>query len=246
MNRILLGFCLILSSYLMQAQSGFSHRSYDELLQEYVSKEGWVDYEGLLKHRYLLSSYLDMLSNHPPQPTWHPNEKLAFWINAYNAFTLDLVLDHYPIESIKDIGGAVQIPFVNTPWSIKFIRIGSDTYDLDNLEHSILRKEFDEPRIHFALVCAARSCPKLQNRAYVPHLLDQQLTKAAQDFLADPSKNEFVSEKKALMSKLFSWYKNDFEKGMDWISFINQYAPTQLNNDAKIGWKDYDWSLNEQ
>ena len=187
-----------------------------------------------------------MLESNAPQKGWTEDQKLAYWINAYNAFTLELILDNYPVKSIKDIGATIKIPFVNTPWDIKFINIGGEEYDLNNLEHGIIRKDFEEPRIHFALVCAAVSCPKLQNRAYLPESLDAQLTKAAKEFLADPKKNEIKGENKAILSKLFNWYGGDFTKKMSLEEYINQYSDINIFPNAKINYINYDWSLNEQ
>ena len=227
-------------------QQGVSHKAFDELLQKHVDNNGLVNYKGLKNERAKLKSYLSMIESNAPQKSWTRDQELTYWINAYNAFTLDLILEHYPVKSIKDIGSAIKIPFVNTPWDIKFINIGDKEYDLNNLEHGIIRKKFDEPRIHFALVCAAVSCPKLQNRAYLPEKLDDQLTKAATEFLADTGKNEFKSEKKAVLSKLFNWYGGDFNNDGTLIEYINQYAPTKLVKGAKIEWQDYNWALNEQ
>ena len=216
------------------------------MLQKYVDEEGMVDYKGLKKDRPKFKSYLDMLESNPPQKSWTRDQKLAYWINAYNAFTLELILEHYPVSSIKDIGATIKIPFVNTPWDIKFINIGDEEYDLNNIEHGIIRKEFDEPRIHFALVCAAVSCPKLQNRAFLPEKLDEQLTKAAKEFLETPSKNQIKNSNQATLSKIFNWYGGDFNNNGTLIEYINQYAPTKLNKGANIDWKDYNWALNEQ
>lgn len=245
-NLLLFFWCVLFVTLSTFAQKGVSHQSYDELLQQYVDKNGLVNYQGLLSKKEKLKTYLQLLENNPPQENWTRDQKLAYWINAYNAFTIDLILKHYPVKSIKDIGSKVKIPFVNTPWDIKFIEIGGEEYDLNNLEHGIIRKEFDEPRIHFALVCAAISCPKLQNRAYLPEKLDEQLTKGAQEFLSDPSKNEFKGSSKAKLSKLFSWYGGDFNNDGSMIDYINKYAPVQLDKRAVIDWKNYDWALNEQ
>ncbi len=246
MKNLTLSICAFLICMALQAQDGVSHTSFDELLQKYVDEEGMVDYKGLNSERAKLKSYLSMLENHAPQKTWTKDQQLAYWINAYNAFTLELILRHYPVESIKDIGSTIKIPFVSTAWDIKFINIGNEEYDLNNLEHGIIRKEFNEPRIHFALVCAAVSCPKLQRRAYIPEKLDEQLTKAAKEFLANSSKNEFKSANQATLSKLFNWYSGDFNNDGTLIEYINKYSPTKLNTDANIDWKDYDWALNEQ
>lgn len=243
-NTLILPLFLIAS--LAFSQKGVDHSIYDRLLQEYVDDNGLVDYKGLKTNRQGLRKYLNMLEENAPQKDWSENQKLAYWINAYNAYTLELIITHYPISSIKDIGSSIKIPFVNTPWDIKFINIGDQEYDLNNIEHGIIRKEFDEPRIHFALVCAAVSCPKLQNRAYLPSKLDDQLTKAARDFLSDDDKNQFKNPKNAQLSKIFNWYGGDFNNDGTLIEFINKYAPTKLADNAKITWKEYYWQLNEQ
>ena len=223
-----------------------SHEVFNSLLKRYVDETGLVNYKGFEKERGEFQKYLRLLEANPPGDDWTSNEKLAYWINAYNAFTIELILMHYPIESIKDIGSNIKIPFVSTGWDVKFINIGKETYDLNKLEHGIIRKRFDEPRIHFALVCAAKSCPKLINEAYDPDRLDEQLTKATKDFLANPSKNVFVNENEAKISKLFSWYKGDFTKNSTLVEFLNKYAPVQLNAKANLDGKYYDWALNEQ
>lgn len=246
MNKRIIYFFFLLVSGGLLAQSGVSHDTYDQLLQKYVDEQGMVNYKGLSSERSRLRSYLTMLESNPPQKTWTRDQRLAYWINAYNAFTLELILEHYPIESIRELGSTIKIPFVSTAWDIKFINIGEKEYDLNNLEHGIIRKEFDEPRIHFALVCAAVSCPKLQNRAYVPEKLDAQLTSAAKQFLSNPSKNLFENKKRARLSKIFSWYGGDFKKKESLIDYLNRYAPIQLDGDAKIDFQDYDWGLNEQ
>ena len=223
-----------------------SHDIFDDLLKKYVNDAGMVNYKGIQKERAKFNKYLNLLESNAPNSHWTKNEKLAYWINAYNAYTIELVLNHYPVKSIKDIGSSVKIPFVSTGWDIKFIKIGSEEYNLNDLEHGIIRKRFDEPRIHFALVCAALSCPKLKNEAYDPARLDAQLTSAVKDFLANPIKNEIINQDKAELSKLFSWYKGDFTKKTSLIEFLNKYAPKKINEKAKIIYKTYDWSLNEQ
>ena len=246
MNKFIVFSASILFSLTVFGQAGVSHSGFDQLLQKYVDDQGMVNYKGLNSDRNKLKSYLSLLESNAPQKSWTRDQKLAYWINAYNAYTLDLILEHYPVKSIKDIGSTIKIPFVSTAWDVKFINIGGQEYDLNNIEHGIIRKDFDEPRIHFALVCAAVSCPKLQNRAYVPEKLDTQLTNAAKEFLANPAKNEFKGSNKAVLSKLFNWYGGDFKKNGTLIEYINRYAETKLDKNAKIDWMDYDWRLNEQ
>jgi hypothetical protein len=208
-----------------------------------VDASGMVSYKGFEKDRAEMDAYLKTLSDNAPQSSWSENEQKAYWINAYNAFTVALILKHYPVKSIKDIGG--KIYKVNTPWDIKFINIGGKKYDLNNIEHGILRKKFDDPRIHFALVCASISCPRLRNEAYTAAQLNAQLEDAGKDFLNDKSKNR-VSAQKAELSKYFSWYKGDFTKNGSLADYINKYSVTKINTNTKIGSLDYNWSLNEQ
>lgn len=228
------------------AQSNFDHSSFNSLLKKHVDSEGWVDYDGFMKDKKQLTAYLDLLKKNPPnENTWSDHEQLAYWINAYNAFTLDLVLQHYPIESIKDIGSKIQIPFVNSPWDIKFIEINGEKYDLNNIEHGIIRKKFDEPRIHFAVNCASYSCPLLRNEAYMASKLDEQLDDQTRRFINDPKRN-IITTKKAQVSKLFSWYTGDFTKNSSLKEFIAQYSSEEVTNSTKISYLDYQWQLNSQ
>ncbi len=219
-----------------------SHEKWDSLLQRHVSEEGWVDYPGFLSDSIAVNSYLELLSNNHPDPaTWTDKERLAYWINAYNAFTVKLIMDHYPVESIKDIKSG--IPFVNTVWDIKFIEIEGQTYDLNNIEHGILRPKFDEPRIHFAVNCASVSCPKLQNKAYTARQLDLQLDEAAREFINDPTRN-IINENQLQLSKIFKWYGGDFDQGVRKI--IEKYAGTEFKQNADIDYLEYNWRLNER
>lgn len=221
-----------------------SHEAFTGLLKKYVSENGKVNYKDLLQDSATLARYLQTLSDHPPGPNWSRAEQLAYWINAYNGFTLQLILRHYPLKSIKDIGSIIKIPFINTPWDQKFIRIGKKFIDLNEIEHNILRKKFNEPRIHFAIVCASVSCPKLRNEAYTAPQLNQQLDNQAKAFINDPGRNK-ISANKIEISKIFSWFKGDFTKNGSLIDFLNQYAQVKINADAGISTLDYDWSLNE-
>jgi hypothetical protein len=220
------------------------HNLWDSLLQKHVTPGGLVDYKGFIEDSTRLNRYLDLLSrNHPNEKNWSRDERLAYWINAYNAFTVKLIVDHYPVGSIKDIKNGV--PFVNTVWDIKFIKIEDRTYDLNNIEHGIIRPKFEEPRIHFAVNCAAQSCPKLQNFAYTADRLDEQLTQSAKEFLANDRKNK-VSQNKVELSKIFTWYGGDFKTdGRSIIEYINQYAPIQVDENATVSYLDYNWGLND-
>jgi len=225
------------------AQKAPSHQQWDKLLKKYVNGSGMVNYKGFKKDNAELNAYLKTLSDNAPQNNWSENEQKAYWINAYNAYTVSLIVSKYPVKSIKDIGG--KIYKVNTPWDIKFINISGKKYDLNNIEHGILRKKYDDPRIHFALVCAAVSCPRLRNEAYTAAKLDTQLEVAGKEFLNDKSKNNIRADK-AELSKYFSWYAGDFTKKGSLTDFINKYSQIKINGNTKIGSLDYNWSLNDQ
>lgn len=220
-----------------------SHTIWNELVAAHVDTLGHVDYAAFVADSAKLNTYLDVLkAAHPNEANWNREERMAYWINAYNAFTVQLVVRHYPCKSIKDLGG--KIYKVNTPWDIRFIMIEGKDYDLNNIEHDILRKEFDEPRIHFALNCASISCPALRNEAYTAEKLDAQLTDQAKRFLADTTKNK-IGIASSKLSKLFSWFSGDFTKKTTLIDFINQYTEVKMKSGAKLDYLEYDWALNE-
>lgn len=223
-----------------------SHDAFDALLKKHVNAQGGVNYEAFKNDEAPLNAYLKSMMTNTPADSWSDNEKLTYWINVYNALTIQLILKYYPVESIKDIGSSIQIPFVNTPWDIECFEIEEGKeLSLNNIEHGIIRKEFEEPRIHFALVCAAVSCPKLLNEAYRADRLDAQLTAQTKDFLANTNKNK-ISADRLQLSKLFSWYGGDFRKDGSLVDFLNQYSSVKINQKAKTSFMDYNWSLNKQ
>lgn len=221
------------------------HDDWDALVKKHVNEDGWVDYQGFTADSTRLQSYLDQLrANHPNKKNWSREEQLAYWINAYNAFTVELILDNYPVESIKDIKSG--IPFVNGVWDIEFIKIEDQVYSLNNIEHGIIRPKFNEERIHFAVNCASYSCPKLLNEAFCAEHLDEQLDKVTKAFINNPEKNN-IKEDRVEVSKLLTWYWGDFKKKYkSRIEFINKYSSIQVNEDAEVDYLDYNWSLNEQ
>lgn len=243
MKKTYLIISCLFFAFTLFAQQVPSHQQWNNLVKKHVNAAGMVNYKGFLADKTALDSYLDLLSKSAPKNSWSDNDQKAFWINAYNAFTVALIIKHYPVKSIKDIAG--KIYKINTPWDIKFITIGGKKYDLNNIEHSILRKKYDDPRIHFALVCASVSCPKLRNEAYTGAKLEAQLEDAGKTFLNDKSKNN-ISAGAASLSKYFSWYKGDFTKNGTLEDFINKYAQTKINKNTKISYLDYNWNLNEQ
>ena len=212
----------------------FNHKMWTDLLQSHVSKNGNVDYKGFKTDKGKLQNYIDLLSENVPNKAWSKEQKLAYWINAYNALTVDLIIRNYPIESIKDI---------KNPWEQRLWELGNKTYSLEEIEHEILRK-MSEPRIHFAIVCASYSCPKLQNKAFTAENLEGQLTNVTKEFLADNNRNE-ISENSIKISKIFDWFSKDFTQNGSMIDFLNQYSEVKISPSAKKRYKDYNWALNE-
>lgn len=210
------------------------HTPWNTLLNNHVSDKGNVNYKAFKKDEKALTSYLTTLSQNHPDKTWSRNATLAYWINAYNAFTVQLILDNFPVKSIKDI---------KDPWDKQFINIGSKKYSLGDIEHKILRK-MNEPRIHFAINCASFSCPNLLNEAFTDTQLEAQLKFVTKSFLSDTTKNTFTTDKIEI-SKIFDWFAEDFKTKGSLIDFINQNGGLKISSKAKIKYKEYNWNLNE-
>lgn len=219
------------------------HSSWDQLLKTHV-KNGKVDYKGFIKDTDKLDGYLALISNQAPEKKWSEEEKLAYWINAYNAYTIKLIVENYPLESIQDLHPTIKIPGVSTVWHKEFFQIAGKDCSLNEIEHKILRKKFDEPRIHFAINCASFSCPDLWNEAFVAEKMEAQLTARAEAFINNSTKNK-INSNAIEISRIFSWFKKDFTKKGSLIAYLNRYAKVKINEDADIDYLDYDWSLNE-
>ncbi|RMG14377.1 MAG: DUF547 domain-containing protein [Deltaproteobacteria bacterium] len=227
------------------------HRAWSRLLGRYVHS-GVVDYASWKRSGEAdLDAYLRSLQRvcSGAYETWSREEKLAFWINAYNAYTVRLVLDHYPLGSIREIGllpgAAFRMHF------IPMQRLRGRTLSLDDIEHGILRKEFAEPRIHFAIVCASKSCPVLRAEAYRAEALEAELDDAARTFLGDPNKNRYDAQTHTLwLSRIFDWFHEDFERSAGSVlAFVRKFMHPgggQLPNadGLRIEYLDYDWALN--
>lgn len=207
---------------------------WSSILNRNVSVEGNVDYVNFKKGYKGLSNYIKFLQDSIPDENSSKEEKLAYWINAYNALTIDLILRNYPVKSIKDI---------KDPWDQRLWKFGDKWINLNQIEHEILRK-MDEPRIHFAIVCASFSCPKLQNTAYTASNLETQLTEATEQFLADENRNTITSDRLQL-SKIFKWFAKDFKTDGSLIDFLNKYTEVEISAKAKKSFKDYNWDLND-
>ncbi|MEI6410532.1 MAG: DUF547 domain-containing protein [Bacteroidota bacterium] len=221
-----------------------THEIWDELLKKYVNTDGFVNYKGFLADTVRLNEYLHLLETaHPNDKNWSRDEQMAYWINAYNAYTVKLILRNYPVQSIKDIKRGLA--FVNSVWDIQFIKIQGYTYDLNNIEHNILRPVFKDARVHAAINCASYSCPKLQREAFTAKRLNEQLDAAMRGFVNDPLRNR-ISAEKAELSEIFKWFKGDFERDAGSLrDFLNRYAVVKINDKTEISHIDYDWRLNE-
>ena len=211
-----------------------THELWDNLLRKHVLDNGKVDYIGFKKNRIDLYNYFKVLNVSLPNKPHTRAYKLAYWINAYNAMTIDLILRHYPIKSIKDI---------EEPWKQRHWKLGEKWYNLNDIEHEILRK-MNEPRIHFAIVCASISCPKLQNQAYNASTLEEQLTNDTKAFLNDTTKNN-LSQNNLKLSKIFKWFAKDFKQDGSIVEFLNTYSEIVISDKAKKSFIDYNWDLNE-
>lgn len=211
----------------------FDHSKWNTLLKRHVSENGNVNYKGFKTDRSELATYINALAQNRPNEDWRRDDILAYWINAYNALTIDLIIKNFPIKSIKAI---------KDPWHQRLWQFGDKWINLNGIEHDILRV-MDEPRIHFAIVCASVSCPKLQNEAFTATDLEVQLSKATATFLNDRSRNE-ISKDLIILSKIFKWFSKDFERNGTVIDFLNTYSDIAISQSAKIEYKDYNWELN--
>jgi hypothetical protein len=245
--------------------------AYASVLRQYVDGQGMVDYQALKENREPLDQYVQSLANLGAEAyeKWSPEEKVAFWINAYNGLTLQTIIDHYPIQKGGLISGLRfpensirQIPGV---WDSVEHTVMGQAMTLDQIEHEILRKNFNEPRIHMALVCAAMGCPALRAEPYDGKRLDAQLDDQSTRFLADPLKFRVDRDmNKVLLSSIFKWFGADFSikyqtdqfkrassDSRPVLEFISRYVGREeaeylKTQEHSIEYLDYDWSLNAQ
>ena len=211
------------------------YKSWDTFLKKYVSASGDVDYKSIKANKKELEAITKTFSATTVLTSWSKNDQLAFWINAYNVFTIDLVVNHYPIKSIQNLDGGKT-------WDVKRIEIGGKKYSLNNIENDIIRPQFKDARIHFAVNCAAKSCPPILNSAFFGKTLDEQLDAVTKKFISN-TKYQNITSGKMTLSKIFDWYKVDFG---DIFTFINKYSTIKVNKNTAIVYKEYDWSLNEK
>jgi len=219
----------------------FSHRAFNEILRTHV-RDGVVDYPGIQADNQL-PLYLAQLDRVDPSALATRHERLAFWINVYNAFAIKGILDHYSPVSYF---GRYRY-FIGRDY-----RVGGATINLYDLERQVLIKQVQEPLIHFAIVCASTSCPKLQPWTYEPDQLGVQLDRVAREFINDPARNRFDrTHKVASLSMIFKWFGDDFSRAAGSVlSFITRYvsdpelAHDLMQSEYRIEYLEYDWSLN--
>ena len=262
MYQMLVLFCLVLSVPNVQAGTGFDHGIWDGLLKAHVrvlegGRASQVDYAGFASNRKELATYLQKLAAVTVEDfdSWSASEQLAFLLNAYNAWTIELILSKYPeLQSIKDLGNVIQ-----SPWKKKFIAILGSTRSLDDIEHGLIRSSdrYQDPRVHFAANCASIGCPALRAEAYRGADLEQQLTEATIFFLKDRSRNR-LNGRVMEVSSIFKWYRDDFSKGWRSTSSLpvflashaealdlhDKEAQALISGEIKIEFLDYDWRLN--
>ncbi len=211
-----------------------NHQAWNKLLSTYVNDKGDVDYKSFKSNISGLEEYLTHLAENSPKKSWSKNDKLAYYINLYNAATVKLILDNYPTKSIKDI---------KNPWGKDWVKTGDGVLSLGDIEHKILRK-MNEPRIHFAINCASFSCPKLLNKAFEANTIEAQLNQVTIDFVNDTTRN-IISKEKMQLSNIFKWYKKDFTENGSLTDYIKPYTKVAIDKDTDIDYLKYDWSLNE-
>ena len=262
-RRLLLAFLLILPLAAFAQSFDHSHKAWDTLLKKHVvlvagGKASQLDYAGMMKDHEALRAYLGALSkvSEAEFNGWSKPQRMAFLINAYNAFTVEKILTRYPsIKSIWDFGKVFGNPFKD-----EFFTLLGRKFSLDGIEHETLRKPgaYDEPRVHFAVNCASIGCPMLREEAYVAERLDAQLEQQAQRFLSDGTRNRAAGGKLEV-SMIFNWFKGDWQSGYQGIQSREQYFakyakllsddPAQqkivADGKAPISHLDYDWSLND-
>jgi Protein of unknown function, DUF547 len=213
----------------------FDYTNYNSFLSKYVSEKGNVNYDKIKKNTTELDAIINQFQNNQPtNKNWTKKEELAYFINTYNVYTLKIVVDNYPTKSIKDI---------NKAWDKKIIPSYKALLSLSDIEHKILRK-LNEPRIHFAINCASVSCPNLENKAFEPSTLENQLESVTKSFINDKTKN-LITEKEIKISEIFNWFAGDFNANGSVIDYINKYSTTKIDKKAKVKYLDYNWNLNK-
>ena len=244
---------LAICSTSVAAADGFDHTVFDRVLRAYVSESGQVNYTALKANRSELDAYIGALGkiSPPSHPELFPRreEKLAYWINAYNALVLRGVIDAYPVKSVKDI--KYFSGFFDRTW----FKVGGESFTLNYIEHDILRAEFAEPRIHAAINCASVGCPRLGASAFFAEDIEAKLDAATSRFLNEPRNVTIdVTNKTVTLSKIFDWFESDFTR---WyitkfgvadarvLDYVALYVKEGFETTWEVRYHSYDWSLND-
>ncbi len=209
------------------------------VLKTHVSSTGEVDYAAIKANPTHLNNYISYVKD-VDISSWSANKKKAFWMNVYNAFTVKLIVEHYPLNSIMDIKDGD-----NNAWKIKFVHAAGRTLDLNDVEHEVLRKDFNDPRIHVGINCASFSCPPIPNYAFTESNVETKLEILMGDFINDPKRNT-LDQSNPKLSKIFEWFKGDFTKSSTLTEYINRYAKTKIKPSANLGFLEYNWTLNKK
>ncbi|WP_299622204.1 DUF547 domain-containing protein [uncultured Tenacibaculum sp.] len=237
--------------------------NYNSVLKENVDTNGRINYKNIAENPSNLNIYLDYLSKTSPSDDWSLNKKKAFWLNAYNAYTIKIIIDNYPPKKKLDItekqnsNNSMSFVITNTTgnsityikkngkdaWNYRFAEVGDKVYTLNEIEHGIIRKHFNDGRIHFGLNAASYSGPKFMNFTFTEQNIEKTLEKLTQSFINDISKNK-ISNTEIEISKVFEWYPEDFNMG-DIITFINQYSEVKILPNTKVKYMNYNWKLND-
>lgn len=211
--------------------------AYADILSNYVSADGKVNYKSLMMKKDWIDQAITYCKRNAPTSSWSKNKTMAYWINTYNLFTLKLIVDNYPVKSILEISNG-------KPWDNKFIEIAGKKLSLNDIENNILRKDFSDPRIHFAINCASISCPKLLNKPYTESNLNALLDAQAKRYLLDTKQN-YISKDKLEIAEIFNWFKDDFKVVGGVVAFIEKQTGKTISDKASISYKTYNWNLNE-
>lgn len=210
-----------------------NYDAYNAFLQKNVSATGTVNYKNIKKNKADLDKIVTVFAAKTPDKTWAKNDALVYWLNAYNLFTIKLIVDNYPVKKITDLDSG-------KPWDVKRIELAGQKYSLNQIENDIIRPTFKDARIHFAVNCAAKSCPPLLNKAFTAATVQTTLEQRTKTFVN--SKANVLTEKNVKISKIFDWYKADFG---EINTFLSKYSTTKIAKDAKVEFTTYDWNLNE-
>lgn len=230
-------FSLLIVLFTAQLTAQTNH--FDSLLKENITNEGVVNYKGIIKNKHHLDHFISYLEKTSPAKDWSADKIKAFWMNAYNAYTIKTIVDNYPIASITKINSGGK-----DAWHQPIAKVGGKLYTLNQIEHEQLRAVYKDPRIHVGVNCASFSCPPIANFAFTEANTEAELERLMKQFVNDPKRNT-LTEKKVTLSKIFEWYKGDFTTNGKLIDYIISYSNVEISKKAKIRYLEYNWSLNE-